>query len=768
MLSKICVAVLSLTTVRAQNVLTGGYDLGRTNANLSETILTPATFKLSHFGKLFTLPVDGQITAQPLYMQGVSIPTQGVRNVVFVATEHNSVYAFDADTAGSPLWTVNLGPSVPSSAYGTVDTPYTDITPEIGILGTPVIDPSTGTLYVVAATMENGSFYHRLHALDITSGAERFGAPVAIAAQASGNGESSTDGVVEFVSMQHLQRPALLLLNGIVYIGFGSHGDDVPWHGWLMGYNASNVQVQTAVFISSANGWGGAIWQAGRGPSVDSQGNIYVVASNGDSDDVTDFSDAVLKLDPANLSIQDWFAPSDQQTIDDDDEDLGSAGALLVPGTNLLITGGKEGTLYLLNTGSLGHMSANNGQIPQSIPGAGFGFFNMALWNIESSPLIYALGANEKLGAFLLTGNLVGAAPVSQTSSGFEVPYEGITISANGEQPETGIVWFADADAWPIPSPGTLHAFNADNLNVELWNSDMNAADALGGFSKFSNPTVINGKVYMPSASNQLVVYGVVPAQPPAPVITGIVNGASYASGPIAPGEIVTIFGQNSGPQVAASGSYDKNGDLSVEAGGAQVTFNGVAAPILSASSLAITAIVPFEVAGSSQATVQVSYNGQTSASETVNVVPAAPGIFTENSSGSGQALVLNQDSTQNSTSNPAAPGSVIVLYATGGGATNPADTTGSVAQGTAPLAAIGSTTATVGGKPAQVLYAGDAPGEVAGMVQFNLQLPKGASGTVPVVVTVDGSSSQSTAMVAIEGLSKTRSSYSRRVTRVP
>ena len=351
----ILTVVLSFSTARAQNVLTAGYDSGRTNSNPNESILTPATVQPAGFGKLFSLPVDGQIYVQPLYQQNVSIAGQ-THNVVFVATQHNSVYAFDADTAGPPLWTVNLGPSVPTSNYDAAANPYTDIAPEVGILGTPVIDASTGTLYVVAATMENGSFYHRLHALDVTSGAERFGAPALITAQVTGIGDSSVYGVLPFVSLQHLQRPALLLLNGVVYVAFGSHGDGSPWHGWMMGYSASNVQQQTAVFNPSANGWGGAIWQSGRGPSVDSQGNIYVVTSNGDSDDMIDFSDSVLKLDPAHLTIQDWFAPDDQQVLDDDDDDLGTAGAILVPGTNFLITGGKQGTIYLLNTAALGHI----------------------------------------------------------------------------------------------------------------------------------------------------------------------------------------------------------------------------------------------------------------------------------------------------------------------------------------------------------------------------------------------------------------------------
>lgn len=523
-----------------------------------------------------------------------------------------------------------------------------------------------------------------------------------------------------------------------------------------------------SVFISTANGWGGAIWQSGRGPSVDSAGNIYVVAANGDSDNVTDFSDAVLKLSPANLTIQDWFAPSDQQSIDEDDEDLGSAGAIPIPGTSLLITGGKQGTLYLLNTASLGHISPNNGQILQSLPGSGSGVFNMAVWNRATGPMIYMLGANTSLGEFQLAENAIDTTPVSQTSTAFGVPYQGMTISANGGQPGTGIVWFADADSWPFPAPGTLHAFDADDLSTELWNSDMNATDQLGGFSKFTNPTVINGKVYMASASNRLLVYGILPPPAPAPVITGLVNGASYVSGPLAPGEIVTIFGQNLGPQTMANGTYDQNGNLNAELDGTQATFNGVAAPLLYVSAGAISAVVPFEVAGSNQAVVEVTVNGQPSASGTYPVAPTVPGIFTCNASGSGEAVIFNQDGSANGANNPAAPGSVIVVYATGAGVTNPADADGSIAQAGNPLAAMSATTATIGTKAATVVYAGDVPGEVAGMAQFKVQVPKGVAGSVPVVVNVGGSASQANATVMIAGPGQTRTSFSRRVPRVP
>jgi uncharacterized protein (TIGR03437 family) len=763
-------SALCLSSAYAQNVLTGGYDAQRTNANLNETTLSPNAFDPSSFGKLFTLPVDGQVYAQPLYESNVAIAGQGVHNAIFVATAHNSVFAFDADAAGAPLWQRNLGPSVRSSTFDDpVDGPYTDITPEIGILGTPVIDPSTGTLYVVAASAENGTYYYRLHALDITSGVERFGAPVAITAQVNGTAADGNGGVLAFSPLQVLQRPALLLSNGIVYVAFGSHADLFPWHGWMMGYSASNVQLQTAVFTATANGWGGAIWQSGRGPAVDSQGNIYVVTSNGDSDNITDYSNAVLKLDPASLAVLDWFAPSDQQMIDEDDDDLGSAGAIPMPGTNFLLTGGKQGTLYLLNTASLGHMSLTNTQIPQSFSAVNFGIFNMALWDRSGGAVFYTAGQGLPFSAWRFSGNTFDTTPVSSTSSTYGIPYQGMTITANGRRPGSGILWVTTPDSWPPPVTATLHAFNADNLSDELWNSSINPNDALGGFSKFANPTVANGKVYVPGASGQLTVYGILPPPPPAPVITGLVNAASYASGPVAPGEIVAVYGQNLGPETLAAGTFDQNGNLGVELGGSQVTFNGVAAPLIYTSSGVIAAIVPFQTAGAGVVRVEVSFDGQNSAGQVYTVAPSAPGIFTDSASGIGEGAILNEDASLNSTGNPAAPGSVISVYGTGGGVTNPPDQTGAIAEGSNRLAA--SATATVGGQSAQVVYAGDAPGEVAGVVQFNIQVPNNVVGTVPVVITVGGNSSQATATVAITGAATppgSSVSRSRRVSRIP
>jgi uncharacterized protein (TIGR03437 family) len=474
------------------------------------------------------------------------------------------------------------------------------------------------------------------------------------------------------------------------------------------------------------------------------------VTGNGDSDEVSEFSDNVLKLNPGNLTVIDWFAPSDVQTLDDDDDDLGASGAVLIPGTNLLITGGKQGVAYVLDAGSLGHMNSS-AQYPQSFPAANIGIFNMAVWNRSTGPVLYLHGGNSPLAAYTFTGSQIDVNPSSQSSSSYPVAFDGMTISANGGNPGSGIFWLVTADDWPLPATGTLHAFNADDLSSELWNSSINIGrDALGYFTKFANPTVANGKVYVPTSSGVLAVYGPLgPTLSGAPMITGLVNAASYSNSTVAPGEIVNIFGQNLGPQALVTGSWDGSGNLSTGVGGTQVTFNGIPAPLLYASAFVIAAIVPFEVAGANQTSVQVTYDGSLSAAEVFDLAATAPGIFTSDSSGTGQADALNEDYSVNSDENPAAQGSVVMVYATGGGQTTPPDLTGSTVESPAQLAA--SVSATIGGQPAPVIYAGQPPGEVAGMMQVNLQVPTGVTGTVPVVLTIGGVASQTAATVAVQ-----------------
>jgi uncharacterized protein (TIGR03437 family) len=737
----------------AQAVLTANYDNARTNANLSETILTPGNVGPNSFGKLFALSVDGQIYAQPLYMPALTIGG-AAHNVVFVATMRNSVYAFDADTPAAPLWTVNLGPSIPSSTFDIPDVPYRDIQPEIGILGTPVIDASTGTLYVVAGTLasvgEKSVPQYSLHALDVTNGEERFGAPVAISGAVTGIGDASISGVVQFDPAQHIQRPGLALANGIVYIAFGSHNDLTPFHGWLFAYSASDVRQQLAVFNPTPNGSGGAFWQSGRAPAIDAAGNIYVVSSNGDTDGVTSFADSVLRLNPTSLALADWFAPSNVDALNSSDDDLGALGAVLIPNTTFAITGGKEGLLYLLNEEKLGNLNSTDEQIPQKFQPVSFGIFNAALWTRSNgNATLYLHGANNPVEAYAFTGSAFTEQPVSQSISSFNVPFQGMTISANGDRHGTGILWVITADSYPLPSTATVRAWNADDLTSELWDSSMNPADAPGQFSKFANPTVANGKVYVPTCSQQLLVYGLTTGTNPAPAITAVTNGASYAAGPVAPGEVVTIFGQNLGPADLVSGEWTPGNSLPRQAAGVQVTFNGIPAPVLYASSGAISTIVPFGIANAlEQISIQVGVNGIMSPVQNVPGAVAAPGIFSLDSTGGGQGAILNADYSQNSDQNPAAAGSVVILYATGGGMTTGQNAAGRIAGDAASLAAPASVT--VGGEPAAVLYAGSAPGQANGVVQVNVQLPPNMTGTQPVILTVGGISSQATITIAI------------------
>ena len=537
----------------------------------------------------------------------------------------------------------------------------------------------------------------------------------------------------------------------MVYVSFGSHGDAVPYHGWLVGYSASDVQKQVAVFNVTPNGSGGAFWQSGRGPAADSDGNIYAVSSNGDTDETTAYSENVLKLDPATLAVTDWFAPFNFQFLNDTDDDLGSCGAILIEGQNRLVTGGKQGVFYLLDSTDFGHVGAADGEILQSVNTNLFGIFNMALWNRPDGPLLYVHTVNAPVTAYRMQDGKFTESPVARSMNGFNVPFQGMAVSANGVTPGSGVLWVTAPVSYPLPARAVLHAYNAEDLS-EIWNSEMTGADAPGDFVKFVNPTVANGKVYLATASNELAVYG-----PPAstgasvssPVVTGIVNAASYANGPIAAGEIVAVFGANLGPAEIQTGSFDVNGFIGSQLAATEVTFDGIPAPLIYTSAGAIAAIVPYEVAGADSVSVKVTFNGQSSGPVTMPVVAASPGIFTANASGSGPGAILNGDYSLNSPDNPSPHGGVVIVYATGGGQTDPPAATGSLTSSATALAS--EVTVTAGGKPVKILYAGNAGGEVAGAVQLNLEMPDDVTGTVPIILTIAGQASQATATVSVQ-----------------
>jgi hypothetical protein len=328
--------LLSALLSHAQvNVLTANGDNDRTNSNLQETQLSPVTVNSSAFRKVGVFPVDGQVYSQPLFVSGLRI-SGGTHNVVFVTTMHNSVYAFDADAMSpvSMLWQVNLGTAVPASLlYG----PDGDIALEIGILSTGVIDPQRGVLYVVADTLEGGAPVFYLHALDLATGAERLKGPVALTAWVRGTGaEARPDGTLPFDSMRHIQRPGLLLVNNSVYVAFGSHGDQNPYHGWMLIYDASDVSRQVGVYMTTPDGNAGSIWQSGRGPAADRQGNIYAITANGDYDGIRNFSQSFVKVSAKGAATVDWFTPSEWKSMSDNDDDL-SAGPALISGTHTMI-----------------------------------------------------------------------------------------------------------------------------------------------------------------------------------------------------------------------------------------------------------------------------------------------------------------------------------------------------------------------------------------------------------------------------------------------
>jgi hypothetical protein len=502
-------AAISPGTGSAQvNVLTANYGNDRTNANLQETRLTPHNVSTGSFGKIGTLPVDGQVYAQPLYVSRLDLPGQGVHNVLFVLTQHNSVYAYDAERVRSPVlfWSVNLGPSVPTSLFDD----YSDIEPEIGILSTGAIDLQRGVLFVVSMSMLYGSPMFQLHALDLTNGEERLHGPVIIGGATAGAGAGSwNESVLAFDPMWHIQRPGLLLANGAVYICFGSHGDQGSFHGWMMTFDASDVRRQLGVFATTPNGEGGSIWQSGRAPAADDNGDVYVITGNGDYDGDSNFAESFLKFSGAPPSLVDWYTPSDWEKKADWDEDL-SAGPALIPGTDLLVAGDKSGQLYLLDCSFMGHLAPPISSSVQSIQAVqDSGIFGFALWNRTDGAYVYLQEEESILKAYRIRDGSLEPSPVSVSTAWAHSSYVGLAISANGGTDGTGILWETTTDQDDSALGGTLHAFDASNLSHELWNSDRTGGpDRMGTFAKFATPTVANGKVYVPTFSGAVAVYG--------------------------------------------------------------------------------------------------------------------------------------------------------------------------------------------------------------------------------------------------------------------
>jgi hypothetical protein len=512
------------------SVLTQHNDTARTGANLGETVLTTANVNVAQFGKLFCRSVDDEIYTQPLVAAGVHV-AGGVRDVVYVATMNDTVYAFDANdaAASAPLWSTSfLGPGVvpvkTTDMTGACGGRYVDISANIGILGTPVIDPSNNTMYLVARTKEGGTqFVQKLHALDITDGSERPGSPTTIVASVPGTGEGGT--TINFDPMKQNQRSGLLLAGGVLYIAWSSHCDWGPYHGWLLAYDAQTLQ-QIAAYNSTPDGQQGGIWMSGEGPATDSSGSIYLVTGNGTVGTAADpaadrnRSQSFLRLtrSGSSFTVASFFTPHDYQALNGADLDLGSGGALLVPGTNLIVAGGKGSKLYAVDRTTMSglHVGLTEDPSVQAIAlKAKHLHGSPVYWNGPAGPLVYTWAEYDHLKAFHLgAASQLDPIPValSPNPAPNGMPGGMLSISANGAAEGTGILWAylpEMGDANHAVVPGELHAFDAANVSIELWNTAQNPGrDSTGNFGKFASPTVANGRVYVSTFSKAVCVYG--------------------------------------------------------------------------------------------------------------------------------------------------------------------------------------------------------------------------------------------------------------------
>jgi outer membrane protein assembly factor BamB len=497
-----------------RDVLTYHNDIGRTGQNLNETILTPANVNATSFGKVGFFGVDGKVDAQPLFVEAQAI-AGGTHNVLYVVTEHDSVYALDADS-GAQLWQV--------STLGKGETPSDDlgcgqITKEIGITSTPVIDRSRGahgTIYVVAMSKDaSGAYHQRVHALDLASGTELLNGPTEVTASYPGTGANSFNGNVLFAPSSYAERAGLLLLGGVIYTTWTSHCDAGAYTGWVMGYSADTLQ-QTAVLNLTPNGAGGAIWMSGAGPASDGS-SIYLLGGNGTFDTASNaggfpahgnYGNAYVKLGTASgLAVADYFAMSNTVQESNADQDLGSGGAIVLPDLidangavqHLTLGTGKDDIIYVLNRDTMGKFNGAGNKIYQEIPGAlrGGEFGMPAYFNGR----IYFGSVGDNLKAFTVTNARLSTAPTAQTTMTFAYPGTTPSISANGSA--NGIVWAAENG-----SIAALHAFDPANLAVELYNSNqMGTRDQFGAGNKFITPMIANGKVYV-GTTNGVAVFG--------------------------------------------------------------------------------------------------------------------------------------------------------------------------------------------------------------------------------------------------------------------
>ena len=511
----------AMLTVAAGTTMTGGvdvttykYDVNRSGQNLAESALTLTNVASSTFGLLRSLPVDGRVDAQPLYLSALSA-AGGTFNAVFVATEHDSVYAFDSDS-GAILWHVSLL----GTGEKTSDTRgCSQVSPEIGITSTPVIDRSAGahgTMYVVAMSIDSSSNYHqRLHALDVTTGAELLNGPVDISASFPATGTATSS----FDPKSYEERAALLLANGTIYTSWTSHCDDAPYGGWIISYAQTTLARNGVLNVAAHSSAGPAIWMAGGGPAADASGNVYLLTANGAFEttmdakgfpSAQDYGNSFLKISSAaaGLSVLDYFTMSNEVAESNADQDLGSGGELLLPdlmdSTNtvrhLMVGAGKDGNIYVVDRDSMGKFNASSNKNYQTLTGALPG----GIWSTPAyfSGTLYYGNVSGTLKAFAISSAKLGTAPQSQSTTQFTYPGTAPSVSANGST--NGIVW-----AHENTSPAVLHAYDATNLAHELYNSNQAAAnrDQFGAGNKYITPIVADGKVFVGTGSS-VAVFG--------------------------------------------------------------------------------------------------------------------------------------------------------------------------------------------------------------------------------------------------------------------
>ena len=509
------------------SVLTQHNDNARTGWNSHETALTTSNVNQQQFGKVLTLPVSDQVWAQPLVV-GHAHVAGGDHNVVYVATVDNALYAFDGDN-GKQYWVRNytasgMRPPRNTDMTGACGGNYSDFSNNIGIVGTPVIDSARQVLYVVVRSTDGNAFVQYLHAVSISDGSELTGSPVQITASVPGSGTGSVNNVLSFDAQRQNQRQALTLLNGVVYVTWSSHCDWGPYHGWILGYDAVSM-AQRVVYNATPDGDAGGLWESGTGMAADAAGNLYEVVGNGsvgdslDPTSLTNRSESALKLTPSGstLQVSSWFTPANFQFLNDNDQDYGSAGALLIPGSNFFFTAAKDGNLYLLDKDNMGGYQAGTNLAQQVIQlTSGEMHFHPAYFRGSAKQYVYLWPENAALYAipFDPGANQLDRNGEAVMSSGGPTGHSGavLSVSSNGSADGSGIVWASYAvsgDAEHDVSQGVLRAFDANDVTKQLWSSLQNAArDGVGNYAKFASPTVANGRVYLPTFSNQVVVYG--------------------------------------------------------------------------------------------------------------------------------------------------------------------------------------------------------------------------------------------------------------------